>query len=111
MHSEEEALQILIYLLLNFQHSFQMEEMEEALKKKVYLMERRAKEVFGKSIQELLEEIRVRIACSYLAATNRTVTQISSDVGFGSISSFQRSFFKYMNQTPSNFRTDIKVNK
>lgn len=111
MHSEEEALQILIYLLLNFQHSFQMEEMEEALKKKVHLMERRAKEVFGKSIQELLEEIRVRIACSYLAATNRTVTQISSDVGFGSISSFQRSFFKYMNQTPSNFRTYIKVNK
>lgn len=72
--------------------------------KKESLIERRARETFGRSIQELLEEIRIRIACSYLSATDRTVTQISSDVGFGSISSFQRSFSKYMNQTPSEYR-------
>lgn len=110
MHSEEEALQILVYLMLNFHDPFQMKEMEKALKKKEYLIERRAKEVFGRSVSELLEEIRIRISCSYLVATDRTVTQISSDVGFGSISSFQRSFFKYMNQTPSCFRSYIKVN-
>lgn len=110
MHSEEEALQILVYLMLNFHDPFQMKEMEKALKKKEYLIERRAKEVFGRSVSELLEEIRIRISCSYLVATDRTVTQISSDVGFGSISSFQRSFFKYMNQTPSCFRSCIKVN-
>ena len=57
---------------------------------------------------ELLEEVRIQISCSYLVATDRTVTQISSDVGFGSISSFQRSFFKYMNQTPSQFRCSMK---
>lgn len=110
MHSEEEALQILVYLMLNFHDPFQMKEMEKALKKKEYLIERRVKEVFGRSVSELLEEIRIRISCSYLVATDRTVTQISSDVGFGSISSFQRSFFKYMNQTPSCFRSCIKVN-
>lgn len=110
MHSEEEALQILVYLILNFHDPFQMKEMEKALKKKSYLIERRAKEVFGRSVSELLDEIRIRISCSYLVATDRTVTQISSDVGFGSISSFQRSFFKYMNQTPSCFRSYIKVN-
>lgn len=110
MHSEEEALQILVYLMLNFHDPFQMKEMEKALKKKEYLIERRVKEVFGRSVPELLEEIRIRISCSYLVATDRTVTQISSDVGFGSISSFQRSFFKYMNQTPSCFRSCIKVN-
>lgn len=110
MHSEEEALQILVYLILNFHNPFQMKEMEKALKKKSYLIERRAKEVFGRSVSELLDEIRIRISCSYLVATDRTVTQISSDVGFGSISSFQRSFFKYMNQTPSCFRSYIKVN-
>lgn len=110
MHSEEEALQILVYLMLNFHDPFQMKEMEKVLKKKEYLIERRAKEVFGRSVSELLEEIRIRISCSYLVATERTVTQISSDVGFGSISSFQRSFFKYMNQTPSCFRSCIKVN-
>lgn len=108
MHSEEEALQILIYLILNFHDPFQIKEMEKALKKKAYLIERRTKEVFGRSVLELLEEIRIRIACSYLVATDRTITQISSDVGFGSISSFQRSFFKYMNQTPSRFRSCMK---
>lgn len=108
MHSEEEALQILIYLILNFHDPFQIKEMEKVLKKKAYLIERRTKEVFGRSVLELLEEIRIRIACSYLVATDRTITQISSDVGFGSISSFQRSFFKYMNQTPSRFRSCMK---
>lgn len=108
MHSEEEALQILIYLILNFHHHFQMKEMETELKKNSYLIERRTKEAFGGSVSELLEEIRIHMACSYLVATDRTVTQISSDVGFGSISSFQRSFFKYMNQTPSQFRAYIK---
>ena len=78
--------------------------MEQELKKNTYLLEKRAKEQFGKSVQELLEEVRIRIACSYLSATDPAVTQISSDVGFGSISSFQRSFTKYMNQTPSEYR-------
>ena len=104
MQSGEESLQILEYLFLHFQKPFQMKEMETEMKKKESLIERRARETFGRSIQELLEEIRIRIACSYLSATDRTVTQISSDVGFGSISSFQRSFSKYMNQTPSEYR-------
>ena len=104
MQSGEESLQILEYLFLHFQKPFQMKEMETEMKKKESLIERRARETFGRSIQERLEEIRIRIACSYLSATDRTVTQISSDVGFGSISSFQRSFSKYMNQTPSEYR-------
>lgn len=107
MHAEEEALQILIYLLLNYQHPFEMPELEKALGKKAYLIERRTKAAFECSVQELLEEIRIRIACSYLIATEHTVTEISSEVGFGSISSFQRSFFKYMNQTPSEFKAYI----
>ena len=104
MQSEEEGLQILEYLLLHFQKPFQIREMEQELKKNAYLLEKRAKEQFGKSVQELLEEVRIQIACSYLSATDRAVTLISSDVGFGSISSFQRSFAKYMNQTPSEYR-------
>lgn len=104
MQSEETSLQILEYLLLHFDKSFKMEEMEQTLKQKAYLLERRSKERFGRSIRELLEEIRVRIACSYLCATNRTITQISNDVGFENISFFQRSFSKYMSQTPSQYR-------
>lgn len=107
MHAEEEALQMLVYLLLNYQHPFEMSDMEEALGKKEHLIERRVKAAFGRTAQELLEEIRIRIACSYLTATEETITQISSDVGFGSISSFQRSFYKYMNQTPSEFKSYI----
>ena len=74
-----------------------MEEMAQQLKMKPFQMEKRSREQFGRTVQELLEEIRVRMACSYLAATERSVTQIGQDVGFGSISTFQRSFQKYMN--------------
>ena len=58
----------------------------------------------GEAYKNFWKKSGIRIACSYLSATDRTVTQISSDVGFGSISSFQRSFSKYMNQTPSEYR-------
>ena len=50
MHSEEEALQILVYLILNFHDPFQMKEMEKVLKKNAHLLERRAREVFGRSV-------------------------------------------------------------
>ena len=62
------------------------------MKKKESLIERRARETFGRSIQELLEEIRIRIACSYLSATDRTVTQISSDVGLEVFPLFSEAF-------------------
>ena len=109
MQAKEEALQILIYLFLNFDHSLTMEDLERDLLKKAYLIDRRAKEAFGKTIQELLEEIRVHIACSYLVSTDKSITEISTAAGFGSSSSFQRVFFKYMNQTPSAFRDSIAI--
>lgn len=112
MRTEEEAFQILQYLLLHFQKPFQLEEMSRQLKMKPFQIEKRSREQFKRTVQELLEEIRVRIACSYLSATDKSVTQISHEVGFGSISSFQRSFQKYMNQTPSAYRTEYRfVNK
>jgi len=109
MRGEEEALQVLQYLLLCFHKPFQMEEMAQQLKMKPFQMEKRSREQFGRTVQELLEEIRVRMACSYLAATERSVTQIGQDVGFGSISTFQRSFQKYMNQTPSEYRSEYRL--
>ena len=53
MQSGEESLQILEYLFLHFQKPFQMKEMETEMKKKESLIERRARETFGRSIQEL----------------------------------------------------------
>ena len=109
MQIQEESLQILIYLFLNFNHSITLQDMERDLLKKTYVIERRVKESFGKSVQELLEEIRIHIACSYLVATTKSITEISTAVGFGSNSSFQRSFYKYMNQTPKDFRESIRT--
>ena len=111
MRTEEEAFQILQYLLLHFQKTFQMEEMANQLKMKPFQIEKRSREQFGRTVQEVLEEIRVCIACSYLSATDRSITQISHEVGFGSFSTFQRSFQKYMNQTPSAYRAEYRFCK
>lgn len=44
MHSEEEALQILVYLILNFHDPFQMKEMEKVLKRmRICLKEERGR--------------------------------------------------------------------
>ena len=104
MQSEEEGLQILEYLLLHFQKPFQIREMEQELKKNAYLLEKRSERAVWKKCTGIIGRSPYPDCLQLFKRYRPGGDQISSDVGFGSISSFQRSFAKYMNQTPSEYR-------
>lgn len=59
---------------------------------------------FNKSFSELANEYRISEAKLLLASTESPVTTIAYDVGFSSITSFNRVFKEYTGNSPSEYR-------
>lgn len=71
---------------------------------KPYTVKQIFKQVFGNPFEELLAQVRISYACSFLRTGDRTVLEIASLCGFNSQSTFQRHFKRWMNQTPEEYR-------
>ena len=56
------------------------------------------------TMTEYINSIRIRDALDLLSETHQTVSQIALSLGFGSIRSFNRIFFRAMGCTPSEYR-------
>ena len=80
----------------------------EGLAKKIHLSPSRTahlvKEETGQSFMELLMENRLEYAANLLKNTVRSVSEIASDCGFGSVANFHRMFRKYYRLTPLAYR-------
>lgn len=59
----------------------------------------------GITLQEYIVRLRIREALRLLYNPNASITDISFMVGFNDSSYFSRTFKKYMNHTPSKFRS------
>ena len=53
---------------------------------------------------DYVNSLRVSFACNYLRHSDKSVTEISDLVGFGTLRTFNRAFFKQMGRTPSEYR-------
>ena len=62
------------------------------------------KETFGETPHRYLQRRRVERAMSLLRQTDRSITEISLDVGFQSLGSFSRTFREIVGETPSAYR-------
>ncbi len=63
---------------------------------------------YKKSFSELMNEHRVNDACELLTHKDTSITEISFDVGFRSITSFNRVFKEAMGISPSKYRAREK---
>lgn len=57
---------------------------------------------------DYVNSLRVSFACNYLRHSDRSVTEIGSLVGFGTLRTFNRAFQKQMGKTPSEYRREGK---
>lgn len=62
--------------------------------------------VFGESPHRYLQRRRVERSMFLLRESDRTVTEICFDVGFGSLGTFSRTFREIVGQTPSAYRKE-----
>lgn len=62
------------------------------------------RQVFGESPHRYLQRRRVERSMFLLRDTERTITDICFDVGFGSVGTFSRTFKGIVGRTPSDYR-------
>ena len=67
-------------------------------------MRTRFRTVYGKSLRDVILDMRIKAAMSLLARTKATVREIALKVGFASDAHFVRSFRKKTNTTPAAYR-------
>jgi AraC-like DNA-binding protein len=65
---------------------------------------RQFRETFGETPHRYLQRRRVERAMELLRETDRPVTEICFDVGFGSLGTFSRTFSAIMGEPPSAYR-------
>ncbi|MCY1296347.1 hypothetical protein D9M70_457300 [compost metagenome] len=58
----------------------------------------------GTNFQQLLDETRKELACSYLRQASRPVTEITFLLGFSDTSNFTRAFKRWTGLSPTDFR-------
>ena len=73
---------------------------------------RKIKASSGKSVNQYIREIRLEKAAKLLKKTDQSIAEVSYQVGFSSASYFNKSFRKYYNVTPGDYKNNsIKLNK
>lgn len=59
------------------------------------------------SFSDYINILRINAACELLLETDKKIADISEDVGFGTIRSFNRAFLKIMGIVPQNYRNTV----
>ena len=68
---------------------------------------RNFREAFGTTVLNYINELRIKEAKSQLLQGDRSITEISDDLGFSSVHYFCRLFRQYTNQSPTEYAKDI----
>ena len=64
-----------------------------------------------KNFSDFLHFIRINRASALLKSSDKSITDISMEIGYNNIKTFTRNFLKYRNMTPKDFRKNIELQK
>ena len=92
-----------------FVASLTLGEVAEQVHLSKYYISRLFNQKLKLSFSDYLNMLRVRRATRLLENTDKKIADISEDVGFGSIRSFNRAFLGIMKMTPIAFRQQCQV--
>lgn len=71
-------------------------------------LRRKFKEYLNMSPNEYLTAVRIRHSCSLLSTTNYSMMEVALQVGYQSVSSFDRNFQRLMGNTPYQYKKNSK---
>lgn len=95
---------ILDYLEDHFSEPLELDGLAARMGVSTYHFCRKFKQVTGETLTQYITRLRVEYACESLRESDWRITDIAYEVGFQSLSQFNRSFHRITGQNPSNYR-------
>jgi AraC-like DNA-binding protein len=92
------------YIEENYTHSIDLSEISKVSHFSTYHFTRFFKESTGITFNQYLNRLRISKSLPFLADTNKSVTEIAYETGFGSIKTFNRIFRSLNGCSPSQYR-------
>lgn len=108
--SDNATLQkILNYCEQNFSNDITLDSVSDTLHLNKYHISHLLNQKLGIGFNVYINALRISKACDLLEETDKKTSDISEEVGFGSIRSFNRAFMSIMNTTPLKYRSQTKT--
>lgn len=98
---------ILEYCERNYMESITLDTLAENLHSNKFYISHLFNTKIGMNLNRYLNNLRVKRACVLLKESQSNILEISEDVGFGSIRSFNRAFKSIMHMTPITYRKRV----
>ncbi|MBR7132162.1 MAG: AraC family transcriptional regulator [Clostridia bacterium] len=95
---------VLNYCSQNFSSELTLDTVADALHISKYHISHLLNNKLGIGFNYYLNTVRINAACDLLEDTDKKIADISEEVGFGSIRSFNRAFSQIMNISPLRYR-------
>jgi len=108
-HNEEKISKLYNYLITNFHRELNLSEVADHINLNPSAFCRYLKNVTNKTFSDIINELRIGIACKNLIYSNECISQIAYDCGYNNVSYFNRQFKKLKNMAPREFRLKYRV--
>lgn len=95
----------------NFKEDISLDDIAQSLHLSKYYISRLINKKLNQNFNEYINNLRISEACNILKETEMKIADISEDVGFGTIRSFNRSFKQVMGLSPLEYRSSIAALK
>lgn len=99
------------YIDMHYRDSFKIDDLAELCKMSSSYFRRVFTEAMGLGPLEYVNQLRVMRACTLLQMTDYSILEVCEEVGFGSLSSFNRHFSAVMGQPPTSWRHHINADR
>lgn len=105
---EEQKKKVMEYVEENYRESLSLKEVAEHSYITYYYLSRNFREMFGMNFYDYLNQVRLKHVTSDLLYTNKSITQIAIDNGYGSASAFNRIFRQHFQMTPIEYKKSME---
>ena len=95
---------VICFCSRNFNRELSLEILAEELHMSKYYISHLFSSCFNMKFNAYINSLRVCAACRYLRDTDKSITEISELVGFGTPRTFNRAFLKQFGKSPSKYR-------
>ena len=107
---EDSRLSVAIrYISQNFASRITNEDLAKACGLSVRAFERQFQAAYHSSPHDYIRQLRIRMSCSALVFSRKTLAEVSTQFGFSDQSHFTKEFRKFMAETPRAYRSRYQL--